>query len=131
MKRHTKILVFYVAIPALVVGLAALVGLVALVEVELRRACAVACQENPGDPVDALIAVACSEDNSLRERNRAIWALGQLRDARALAVLETLATGGPCAHDEYVCQYELGKAIRACKGGTPNPFFWRRAYAAR
>jgi hypothetical protein len=75
-----------------------------------------AMREFGGDEVEALIAFVQSDRHPLRERNRAVWALGQLGDRRALPVLEKPYTGAPCQHDRFLCQRELGKAIVLCKG---------------
>jgi len=95
----------------------------------VRELAAVAQREHPqaGDDVTALIAYVDSPAHTLRDRNRAAWALGQLGDARALPVLEEQLTGKPCAHDSALCQHELGKAIRLCRG-APNvtAWMWRR-----
>jgi hypothetical protein len=72
---------------------------------------------HPGDRVEALIAYASCEAHSLRERNRAIWALGQLGDERALPFLDSL-DGGVCDHDHRLCQREIRKAIKLCEGAT-------------
>ena len=72
------------------------------------------------DGVEALIEFVQSDQHSLQERNRAVWALGQLRDPRALPVLEAAYTGKPCDHSRFLCQHELAKAIKLCRGGTPN-----------
>jgi len=77
-----------------------------------------ALEKFPGNGTEALITVARSADFPLKARNRAIWALGQLGDVRALAPLESLWTGKPCDHAVAVCQYELRKAIRQCRGGV-------------
>jgi len=69
----------------------------------------------PGDRIEALMAYVDSENHSLRQRNRAVWALGQIGDKRALPVLEKSYTGGPCDHDNCLCQGELQKAIKKCK----------------
>ena len=82
----------------------------------VRDISARAAQEYPGDRVEALMKYVESEDHTLRRRNRAVWALGQIGDERALIVLEKFYTGGPCDHDSRLCQRELGKAIKACKG---------------
>jgi len=63
-----------------------------------------------------LIAYVKSEDHSLRKRNLAVWALGQIGDKRALPVLNQFYTGGPCDHDHYLWQGELQKAIKLCQG---------------
>lgn len=83
----------------------------------VKRISAQATQEYLGDRVEALIAYMQSEKHSLRNRNRAIWALGQIGDVRALPVLEKFYMGEPCNHDKYLCQRELRKAIEMCKGG--------------
>lgn len=75
-----------------------------------------AVQEYPGDRIEALMAYVESENYSLRQRNRAVWALGQIGDERALPVLEKFHTGGPCDHASRLCQGELQKAIAGCKG---------------
>jgi hypothetical protein len=35
-----------------------------------------------------------------------------------LPVLERHYTGGPCQHTRDICQHELEKAIRLCRGST-------------
>jgi len=76
-----------------------------------------AARHHPGKGSEALIAVMTSEEFPLGERNRAVWALGQLGDAEAVPSLEALVTGKPCEHATSICQYELKKAIRQCRGG--------------
>ena len=70
----------------------------------------------PGDRIEALMAYVDSESYSLRQRNRGVWALGQIGDERALPILEKFWTGQPCDHDSTLCQREIGKAIEGCKG---------------
>ena len=76
-----------------------------------------ATQEYSGDRIEALIAYVQSKKHSLRDRNRAVWALGQMGDGRALSVLEKFYLGELCDHSKFLCQYELKKAINLCKGG--------------
>ncbi len=66
------------------------------VEAAIRSMSEQAREEHAGQPIDALIAYAASEGHGLRKRNRAVWALGELRDKRGLSVLEELRTGQPC-----------------------------------
>ena len=77
----------------------------------INSASEMALREQPGDQVLALIAFANSGAQPFRERTRAVWALGQLRDRRALPVLERHYTGDPCDHARGLCQKELRKAI--------------------
>jgi len=93
--------------------------------VEERSQLAQESFSRPGDDVGALIAYVQSEQHSLRERNQAVWALGQLRDPRAVPLLEAAYTGEPCSHDLFLCQRELGKALKLCRGETPNFLFIR------
>jgi HEAT repeat protein len=77
-------------------------------------------QEFQGDRVEALIAFVDSGRHSLAERNRAVWALGQIADPRALEVLHKYYTGAECQHDTFLCQRELKKAIDNCADPDEN-----------
>jgi hypothetical protein len=79
-----------------------------------------------GDRVEALIAQVDCETCNLDNRNHAVWALGQLRDERALPVLYKHYTGKPCNHMRQICQYELSKAIKWTEGNSfMLPQIWR------
>ncbi|MHC4298134.1 MAG: HEAT repeat domain-containing protein, partial [Planctomycetota bacterium] len=86
--------------------LAAFVCLCLSIRSGVRRSSALAMQEHPGDRVEALMAYVSSQDHTLRERNRAVWALGLIGDKRALPLLEKYRTGRPCDHDTTLCQGE-------------------------
>ena len=85
--------------------------------------------------VSALIKQLDDEDNSLRERNYAIWSLGQLGDEQALPVLEKYYTGiipDREPYDKTLSQYEMKKAIKLLEGGVNlgawvwrNNLFWQ------
>lgn len=91
-----------------------------------------ATREYRGDAVSSLMAFAASPSHRVRDRNRAVWALGQLGDARALAVLERHYTGKACDHGRGLCQRELKKAIDLCRGGLNLPaLVWRRRLLKR
>ena len=80
----------------------------------------------PGDRVEALLAVVDCDECSLRDRNRAVWALGQLGDERALPGLRRHYTGQPCDHARRLCQRELEKAIDLAEGGfNATALLWR------
>ena len=92
------------------------VGLSLYVSNTVDEACAGICEAHemayPEQRVEALLEHLESEETSFEEKNRAIWALGQLAEPRATSTLESLrANAGECAHAKLVCQYELGKAI--------------------
>ncbi|MHC4105472.1 MAG: HEAT repeat domain-containing protein [Planctomycetota bacterium] len=91
----------------------------------VKEMSAEATKEYPGNRVEALIAYASSESHNLKKRNRAVWALGQIGDKSALAVLEIFYTGGDCDHEKNLCQRELKHAIYGCKGGL-NLTAWLR-----
>ena len=94
---------------------------------QVRDAVAFARSSQPGDPITALMSVVNSPDVSMIEKNNAVWALGQLGDARALDTLEALITGEECDHTVRVCQHELEKAIQLCRGGRNiGARVWRR-----
>ena len=105
---------------------ALLLGTAWLIESGVHAASEAALLERPGDRVPALMAYVESPAHPMRDRNRAVWALGQLGDARALPLLEKHFTGRECEHDRALCQHELRKAIRLCRGATNMPaFIWR------
>jgi HEAT repeat protein len=91
----------------------------------VKEMSAEATKEYPGNRVEALIAYVSSESHSLKKRNRAVWALGQIGDKSASAVLESFYTGGDCDHEKHLCLHELKKAIDLCKGGI-NLTAWLR-----
>ena len=102
------------------------VGLGSVIGHQVRDVVSIAQAASPGDPVTALLSVVNSPDFSLPEKNRAVWALGQLGNPRALGTPEALFTGEECDHSSYVCQYELEKAIQLCRGGhNIGAFVWR------
>ena len=101
-----------------VLPLVAFVAVSWVIGTDVRAARDAALEAHAGDQVGALMAVVETPTHSLQERNRAIWALGQLGDSRALPVLEKHFTGGPCDHERALCQRELGKALELCRGGT-------------
>jgi hypothetical protein len=114
------------AVIGLVLITALILGTTWLIESGVHAATEAALLERPGDPVPALMAYLESPAHTLRDRNRAVWALGQLGDARALPVLGRHFTGRQCDHGNALCQHELKKAIRLCGGATNmSAFIWR------
>jgi hypothetical protein len=110
----------------LVVLLGGFLGIAVTIGSGVRNTSDAAVAEYGGDRVDALIAVVESPAHSLTDRNRAVWALGQLGEARALPVLERHYTGERCDHTRLICQHELEKAIRLCRGSkNVSAFIWR------
>lgn len=80
-------------------------------------------QPDSANNIAALIDYVKSDTHSLKNRNNAVWALGQLRDGQALGTLKELYTAKDCDHSHQLCQYELKKAIDMCKKKTPDLLF--------
>ena len=112
--------------PALALGAvlllySAFAGVAWWLQANAYEAGARAMQDYPGDEVEALLGLVQSADRSLAERNRAVYALGQIGDPRALPILQRLHTGRECQHSKFLCQYELQKAIDRCSGRNWTP----------
>lgn len=96
---------------------------------EVKQQCQMATRTYTGDCVSALRDLVRDEHRGFRERNDAIWALGQLGDSRAYPVLRSLYTGvipdrEPL--DTTISQYELRKAVALTSGGKNiTAVFWR------
>jgi hypothetical protein len=97
------------------------VGVVRWVQGNAREVAVRATEVFPGDEIEALVALVQSEDRSLADRNRAVWALGQLGDERALPMLKRFYTARACDHSKFLCQKELRKAIDRCNGENWAP----------
>lgn len=126
-RRHWRKL----AIAAVSAPILGFFGLCLIIGLGVHLAVSNAQSNFPGEPVAALVAVVNSDDSKLSERNRAIWALGQLGSPEALPFLQSLVTGEPCDHDSKLCQHELETAIEGCSG-SPNvgAFVWRHGNLA-
>lgn len=100
-----------------------------LIGFEVSDRCSDAQDKYEGDCVEVLMQTLDDEENSFRERNQAIWALGQLGDERALPVLEKYYTGDMPDREnprEAISQYELKKAIKWVSGGfNITLFIWQ------
>lgn len=96
---------------------------------EAKREYAGELTGNNQDCVAALITLLQDEKKSFRQRNSAIWALGQLGDSRALPVLQSFYTNNIPEKEplnKVISQYELRKAINLTSGGLNlTAIFWR------
>ncbi|MBU2577881.1 HEAT repeat domain-containing protein [Patescibacteria group bacterium] len=106
---------------------------------EVKSHCGEAKREYGGDLpvgrqgcVEALIKLLNDENKGFRERNSAIWALGQLGDSRALPVLQSYYTGNIPSReslDKTISQHELKKAVNLTSGGfNITSYIWRNRY---
>jgi hypothetical protein len=112
-----------VAVAGLMVIVVGIVGLTAFIDLSAHDTAKAAQREFRGDEVQALIQFVQSEQHTLPDRNRAVWALGRLRDPRAIDVLKRYYTGEDCQHDKFLCQSELRRAIDMCSGRHRPPTF--------
>ncbi len=96
---------------------------------EAKQLCTDARAQYGGDCTNALGALVDDEHRGYRDRNHAIWALGQWGDAQALPILEKYYTGNIPEReplDSVISQYELKKAIALTRGGfNMTAFLWR------
>ncbi|HRY28963.1 MAG TPA: HEAT repeat domain-containing protein [Elusimicrobiota bacterium] len=120
MSRFRKI-----ALAVLVVGFSGVLvlagGTFYMLHAEVKRICVEAGNRFEGDCVESLIATVKAEELPFKTRNEAIWALGQLADAKALPYLTEIQPKTfcqkPCGN-KYLCRYELDKAVKWCTQGN-------------
>lgn len=86
---------------------------------EVKTACLKAQAEYHEDCVNSLIEYIQSNNHTIRNRNSAVWALGQIADKKALPFLyglnKTLPEQEKCSYDDCLSKYEIQKAIRWCE----------------
>ncbi|MCK5795173.1 MAG: HEAT repeat domain-containing protein [Anaerolineales bacterium] len=94
----------------------------------VKEKCQAAQEQYGGSCTAALIQyLEDEESHSLKERNQAVWALGQIGDPKALPPLKKYYTGEVCRHDKILCQWELEKAISLTDGGfNATAWMWRK-----
>lgn len=97
---------------------------------EVKSRCQEAEREYGGSCTEALINVLKDEKKSYRQRNSAVWALGQLGDSQALPILQSYYNTGNIPNreslDKVISQYELKKAVNLTSGGLNiTAIFWR------
>ncbi|MFO0703859.1 MAG: hypothetical protein U0525_04000 [Patescibacteria group bacterium] len=89
-----------------------------------------AAREYSGNVGNSLLAMASDSSQPFINRNKAVYALGQIADKKSLPVLKSLSTGKIPEHEslyETLSQYELQKAIRWCEGGNATSWlYWDR-----
>ena len=92
----------------------------------VRKTCNLAKEKHGGKCQTALVSVLEDENAIPKEKNDAIWALGQMAEPESLSALEKIYAGkvpeGREPLNEVVSQYEIEKAIRWVKNG--NVFSW-------
>jgi len=94
----------------------------------VRDNCSLAQSKYQGDCVEALIQMVDDENNSFKQRNDAIWTLGQLGDKRAEYPLskyysENIPDREP--YNEVLSTYELRKALNLLENDSSlTKFIW-------
>lgn len=95
---------------------------------DVKEICEKTYQEFEGDIVEANIKFLQSNQHSLVEKNEVVWVSGQIGDDRALPILEKIYTSVPCEKPcnkkNKICQYELEKAIKSCRGDSFSLTRW-------
>ena len=75
-----------------------------------------AAEQYSTDKTTTLLMYIDSDEYTFKEKNKAVWAMGVLKEKNALPKLEMMYTGEKCNHDSAICQYELYKAIHKIRG---------------
>ena len=115
-KTNLRKFILYV----ILIGLAAFIILFAIslrmIYSGVESICEIASNKFETDNVESLISLIESDEFSFKQKNKAIWALGQIGDRRALPLLQKLDTDEiqekPLDSDLYLVQYSVEKAIR-------------------
>lgn len=96
----------------------------------VSKTCDSAREKHGGKCQKALIKVLEDEKASPREKNDAIWALGQMAESESLSALEKIYVGkvpeGREPLNKVVSQYEIEKAIRWVKNGNWTSWMYGR-----
>lgn len=95
----------------------------------VKNTCDVAEKKYSGNCQGALRKVLEDEKAGPKEKNDAIWALGQMADPESLFALEKIYAGkvpeGREPLNEVISQYEIEKAIRWVKNGNITSWMYR------
>lgn len=95
---------------------------------KVKITCVNAQKEYKENCVNSLTKLVQSDKKTFREKNTAIWALGQLADQHALPTLRSFYTGNiPSKEslDKTISQYELKKAIQWCEKGNITSWMYK------
>lgn len=116
MKRVKKLKKIFIiaALSILCLPLVLLIYIYSSLYFEVKKVCLAAQAEYKKDCVDSLITILQSKDTTFKQKNDAIWVLGQMTEIKALPVLKNMYTGEIPPReplDKTVSQYELKKAI--------------------
>lgn len=100
-----------------------------IIHKDVKTICLKAQNEYGQDCADSLILYIQSDNNPFRGRNSAVWVLGQLADKKALPFLYELKKSLPeqekCSYNDFLCKYEVQKAIKWCEKGNATNWMYR------
>jgi hypothetical protein len=92
------------------------------------KTCDSAKEKHGGKCQTSLVSVLEDGNANPKDKNDAIWALGQMAEPESLAALEKIYSGkvpeGREPLDEVVSQYEVEKAIRWVKNGNATSWMY-------
>jgi len=94
----------------------------------VKNTCVNAQKEYKENCVNSLIKLIQSDKKTFKEKNTAIWTLGQLADQNALPTLRSLYSGiipSKESVDKTISQYELKKAIQWCENGNITSWMYK------
>ncbi|HEX38366.1 MAG TPA: hypothetical protein ENG70_05910 [Candidatus Cloacimonetes bacterium] len=93
----------------------------------VKRICVEAKQEYGQDCVNSLARFIKSDEHTIKKKTHAIWALGQLADARAITYLKEFQKKFDCEDDSKkskIC-YEILKALKWCEQGNATSWMYK------
>jgi hypothetical protein len=119
-RRSLKKILIYTFLFVILLTIICIAAVFHTIYSDVKQVTKAAQSKFPGDSVQALITYLQSDDVSFENKNKAVWALGQIADPRALQPLRDLCTSvkcqKPCSKKNKICQYELEKAMGFCSG---------------
>ena len=124
-----KKIILKLTLAVIIFGVVIFVGGIFSIYYTVWKTCDLAKEKHGGKCQPALVKVLEDEKASPREKNDAIWSLGQMADPKSLPALEKIYAGkvpeGREPLDEVVSQYEIEKAIRWCKNGNITSWMYK------
>lgn len=121
MKNHYRIMK-KIVLAIIIIMLVVVAGGVFSIYYTVWKTCDLAKEKYGSKCQTALVAVLEDGNASPKEKNDAIWVIGQMAEPESLAALEKLYVGkvpeGREPLNEVVSQYEIEKAIRWIKNGN-------------
>jgi len=121
-KAKRFVIVFSLALLVLTALTLAADGLI--IGSSVRRFSRMAQSQFPGNRTEALITLVKCQTCNMRDRNNAVWALGQLDDQAALPVLESCYSGNCGSLDRATLKIAL-RHLRHEDSNRSEAFLWR------